>query len=136
MNPHTDEIEERALRHQRMSPIAVVLVLGCVFLTVGGLMRVGASSDRPAFQDLFVTVTACSSTSPATAEVLYTVSNRGTTARAGRVRIEYRDDNGTRIGADTARLGSIAAGTTVLSGKSSVLRTPARSVRCRVAAVP
>jgi hypothetical protein len=118
-----------------MSPIAVALVLGCVLLTVGLLMRAGGSTDRQAYQDLFVTVTACSSTSPATAEVLYTVSNRGTASRTATVRIEYLDDGGARIGADTGRVGRIAAGTTVLSGKSSVLRTPARSVQCRVTAV-
>ena len=120
-----------------MSPIAVALVLGCVFLLVGGLMRAGASPDRQAFQDLFVSVTACSSTgtAPATAEVLYTVSNRGTTARAATVRIEYRDAAGARIGTDTGRLGRIAAGGTVVSGKSTVLHSSARSVRCLVTAV-
>lgn len=127
--------EERTLRQKRMSPIAVVLVLGCVFLLVGGLMRAGAASDRQAFPDLFVAVTACSSTSPATAEVLYTVSNRGTAARSATVRIEYRDAAGARIGTDTGRVGRIAAGATVLSGKSSVLRTPARPVHCRVTPV-
>ncbi len=123
------------MRQQRMSPIAVVLVLGCVFLIVGGLMRAGASTDRRAFRDLFVAVTACAATSPATAEVLYTVSNRGTGARTATVRIEYHDDAGARLGTDTGRVGRIAAGATVLSGKSSVLRAPARTVRCRVTAV-
>ncbi len=125
------------VRQKRMSPIASVLVLGCVFLTVGGLMRAGASTDPQTFPDLFVTVTACSSTgtSPATAEVLYTVSNRGTAPRAATVRIEYRDASGARIGADTGRVGRIAAGATVVSGKSTVLRPPARPVRCRVTAV-
>jgi hypothetical protein len=118
-----------------MSPIAVVLVLGCVFLIVGGLMRAGASTDRRAFRDLFVAVTACAATSPATAEVLYTVSNRGTAARAATVRIEYRDAAGARVGTDTGRLGRIAAGGTVVSGKSTVLRSSARSVRCLVTAV-
>jgi hypothetical protein len=120
-----------------MSPIAAVLVLGCVFLTVGGLMRAGASTDRQAFQDIFVTVTACSSTgtSPSTAEVLYTVSNRGTAARDATVRIEYRDAAGARIGTDTGRVGSITPGTTVVSGKSTVLRSAAPSVRCRVTPV-
>ncbi len=125
------------MRQQRMSPIAVVLLLGCVFLTVGGLMRVGASTDRQAFRDLFVTVTECTSTgtSPATAEVLYTISNRGTATRAATVRIEYRDAAGARIGTDTGRVGRIAPGGTVVSGKSTVLRSAARSVRCRVTAV-
>lgn len=125
------------MRPERMSPIAAVLVLGFVLLTVGGLMRAGASTDRQAYQDLFVAVTACSSTgtSPATAEVLYTVSNRGTQARAATVRIEYRDAAGSRIGADTGRLGPIAAGASVISGKSTVLRSAAASVRCRVTAV-
>ncbi len=122
---------------KRMSPIAVTVLLGCVLLAGGGLMRAGASDDDRAFRDLFVAVTACSSTgtSPATAEVLYTVSNRGTATRGATVRIEYRDASGARIGTDIGRVGRIAAGTTVLSGKSTMLRSPAGRVRCRVTPV-
>jgi hypothetical protein len=125
------------VRQRRISPIALTLLLGCVFLLVGALMRVGASTDRQAFRDLFVAVTSCSSTgtSPATAEVLYTVSNRGTAERGATVRIEYRDAAGARIGTDIGRVGRIAAGTTVLSGKSTVLRSPVGPVRCRVVPV-
>lgn len=125
------------MRQRRISPIALTLLLGCVSLLVGGLMRAGASTDRQAFRDLFVTVTSCSATgtAPATAEVLYTVSNRGTAERGATVRIEYRDSSGARIGTDIGRVGRIAAGATVLSGKSTVLRSPAGRVRCRVVPV-
>jgi hypothetical protein len=122
----------------KRSPLGFVIVLIGALLVAGGLMRLDSSAAAWGIDDLIVSVTACTSAagSPAVAEVLYTVANRGVTTRDARLRIEYVDANGARLGTDLSRVAAIPAGTSVQSGESTVLRTRSRSVRCRVRAIP
>jgi hypothetical protein len=119
------------------SPIAITLILGCVLLVTGLLMRIGGSATSRADSRISVSVTACSATdtSPPMAQVLYTVSNRGVAVHDARLRIEYRDASGNRLGTDLSRVESVAGGGTVLSGKTTILRSPSRSMRCRITVI-
>ena len=119
------------------SPIAIILILGCVLLVTGLLMRIGGSATSQASNWFSVSVTACSATdtSPPMAQVLYTVSNRGIAIHDARLRIEYRDASGHRLGTDLSRVESVAGGSTVLSGKTTILRSPSRSMRCRITVI-
>jgi hypothetical protein len=119
------------------SPIAITLILGCVLLVSGLLMRIGGSAPSQASSRFSVSVTACSATdtSPPMAQVLYTVSNRGIAVHDARLRIEYRDASGNRLGTDLSRVESVAGGSTILSGKTTILRSPSRSMRCRITVI-
>jgi hypothetical protein len=122
----------------KRSPLGFVMVLIGALIVAGGLMRLDSSATPWAIDDLVVSVTACTPAagSPAVAEVLYTVANRGITTRDARLRIEYVDASGARLGTDLSRIAAIPAGTSVQSGKSTVLRTRSRPMHCRVREIP
>jgi hypothetical protein len=122
---------------RRTSPTGVTLVVGCVLLLTGTLMRVGGTALDRASDSFVVSVTSCSSTgtAPPMAEVLYTVSNRGVITHDATLRIEYRDASGTKIGTDRSRVPSVAVGSTVVSGKTTVLPAVAPAMRCRITVI-
>ena len=110
-----------------------IRLLGAVLLVAGGLIHTGTRSAPPAYRDLAVSVTGCSvSRSPAVAEVVYTVANRGVDVRSARLRIEYRDAAGRRIGTDTGRVTAIAPGTRVASATATPLPAARAGIRCRI----
>jgi hypothetical protein len=134
-------VGRHAVRHppasQRLSPMAFTAIAAVVVLLTAMLIQMGGPAVRRSSAELSVVVTACSvvGSSPPMAQVTYAVHNDGLGTKDARLRIDYRDASGAHIGSDLARIRSVAAGLTVASGKTTVLRSMSRSLRCRITLV-
>jgi hypothetical protein len=132
-------VGRHAARHppasQRLSPMAFTAIAAVVVLLTAMLIQVGSPVVKRSSAEFSVVVTACSlvGSSPPMAQVTYAVHNEGLGTKDARLRIDYRDASGARIGSDLTRIRSVAAGITVASGKTTVLHSMSRSLRCRIA---
>jgi len=92
--------------------MAFTAIAAVVVLLTAMLIQVGSPAVKRSSAEFSVVVTACSlvGSSPPMAQVTYAVHNEGRGTKDARLRIDYRDASGARIGSDLTRIRWVAAG--------------------------